>query len=146
VKSASTALVWGVIFGLGIGIAGLARPEVIQGFVDVTGAWNPALMVALVVGAGIYQLGYRAMLRRGRPLLAERLELPTRHRIDRPLLVGAVVFGAGWGIAGMCPGATLVAVPNGDPRSLIFVLAMLGGMALFRARPSARFTPAAETA
>lgn len=119
------ASAWGVLFGLGLGITGLPRADVIQGALDFTGAWNPALYVAVVVAVTIYQVAFRFARRRTTPLCAEAFAHPHQRRIDGRLVLGAALFGAGWGLAGMCPGGTLVALPGGDPRAIVFMLVVI---------------------
>ena len=120
----SLACVWGLLFGLGLGLCGLPRADVIQGALDFSGDFNPTLYIAVVALACVYHVGYRIALRRGKPWFADALHLPQKRSIDRPLLLGSALFGAGWGLAGMCPGATLVALPGGDPRAVVFMLAV----------------------
>ena len=129
------ALGWGLLFGLGAGVAGVARPEVILGFLDVAGThgpWDPTLGIALTVAVLVYAPAFRRLVRRGAPLMRPHFDLPTVHRIDRRLLTGAALFGAGWGAAGMCPGANLVALGGGDARVLLFALSWMGGLFLMR--------------
>lgn len=124
-KRATVALGWGMLFGLGLALAGVPRPEVILGFLDVAGthgAWDPTLGIALSAAVLVYAPLFRALRRRGTPLLAPRFDLPTQRRIDARLVLGAALFGAGWGAAGMCPGANLVALGSGDPSALLFAL------------------------
>jgi hypothetical protein len=118
----------GLFFGLGLGVSGMADPLVVLGFLDLAGAWNPTLLFVMGGAVPVTFLGYRVIVGRGRPLLAERLRLPTVTRLDAPLLTGAALFGVGWGIAGYCPGPAVASLSAGFPGTLIFVAAMLVGM------------------
>jgi hypothetical protein len=117
----------GALFGAGLAFSGMTDARVVLAFLDVAGAWDPRLL--LVMGAGLVAsaLGVRIARRRGRPLLAERLELPTRRDLDAKLIGGAALFGIGWGIAGYCPGPGLAALAVNPAEALLFVPAMLLG-------------------
>ncbi|MDC0722841.1 DUF6691 family protein [Nannocystis bainbridge] len=125
------ALLSGLVFALGLGLAGMTRPENVLAFLDLAGAWDPALMLVLGGAAGLYMLAAPLVLRRGRPLLAPRFHLPQRSRVDRSLLAGAALFGLGWGLVGLCPGPALVGLAGGSGDLALFVAAMLAGMFLF---------------
>jgi uncharacterized membrane protein YedE/YeeE len=122
-----TALIIGAIFGLGLAISQMTNPARVIGFLDVAGPWDPTLIFvmsgALLLTATIFPL----VLRRRGPLLAERFSLPVKLEIDRPLLLGAIIFGVGWGLAGFCPGPALAALASGSPYVALFVVAMIAG-------------------
>ncbi|MDN0075126.1 YeeE/YedE family protein [Crenobacter sp. SG2303] len=121
----------GLLFGVGLILAGMANPAKVLGFLDLAGAWDPSL--ALVMGGAI-ALGLGAFTlakRRTRSLLGLPMQLPSNRKIDRRLMLGSVLFGIGWGLAGICPGPALVLVGAGEGKGVLFVLAMLFGMALF---------------
>ena len=126
------ALVAGLVFGLGLWLAGMTDPARVLGFLDVAGAWDPTLMFVLAGAVGVTVVAFRFVLARRRPLLAERFELPTATAIDRRLVVGAAIFGIGWGIAGYCPGPALAGLGVGSVEALWFVPAMLAGLLLHR--------------
>jgi len=118
----------GLIFGIGLILAGMTQPLKVKGFLDLAGAWDPSL--ALVMGGAI-ALGVVAFAmarRRERSWTGAPMEIPTNRTIDRRLVTGGVLFGTGWGIAGFCPGPALVALGSGMGSAAIFVAAMLGGM------------------
>jgi uncharacterized protein len=121
----------GLLFGLGLLLAGMTDPAKVLAFLDLAGAWDPSL--ALVMGGGIAMgLGaFGLAKRRQRTLLGGPLRLPTATEIDRRLLAGSALFGVGWGLAGFCPGPALVSLRLGDARVAVFVAAMLAGMAVF---------------
>lgn len=128
---AIVALLVGLMFGLGLIVSGLVNPAKVLGFLDLAGPWDPSL--AFVMG-GAVALGLLAFtVARRRPLsyLGFDMRLPTAGRVDRRLIGGSLLFGIGWGIAGFCPGPALVALGMGEAKALVFVGAMLAGMALF---------------
>ena len=104
------ALVAGLLFGIGLALGGMTQPAVVLGFLDVFGRWNPQLLFLMVAAVVTTWIGYRVVLRRGRPLLDAHFQLPTARRIDKRLVVGAAIFGAGWGLAGYCPGPALASL------------------------------------
>jgi hypothetical protein len=122
-----SAFVAGTLFGLGLAVSEMINPARVIGFLDVAGRWDPTLVFvmggALLITAPIFPL----ILRRQAPFLAEQFQLPSKIRIDRPLLLGAVIFGVGWGLAGFCPGPALAALASGSPGVLLFVIAMIAG-------------------
>lgn len=124
------ALLSGALFAGGLALGGMTRPEKILGFLDVFGDWDPSLLFVMAGAVTTYALLFRLSLRRSMPLFAERFRLPTRTQIDRPLVVGAVLFGAGWGLAGYCPGPALCSLATGRAEAFLFVGAMLLGMML----------------
>jgi uncharacterized membrane protein YedE/YeeE len=124
IVSAFTA---GTLFGLGLAVSEMINPARVIGFLDIAGRWDPTLVFvmggALLVTATIFPL----VLRRPKPFLAERFHLPAKKEIDRPLVLGAVIFGIGWGLAGFCPGPALAALSSGSSGVAVFVVAMVAG-------------------
>lgn len=119
------ALLSGVLFGLGLAISGMTDPAVVLGFLDLFGDFNPALMFVLGGAVGTTLLAFRLVLRRPAPLLEDRFQLPTRKDIDARLVIGAGLFGIGWGLAGYCPGPALVSAGALVDTALVFVPVML---------------------
>lgn len=126
------ALLAGALFGLGLAVSGMTDPQRILGFLDVAGAFDPTLLFVLGGAVGTTMLLFRFVLRRPAPVLAERFQVSQLRSVDARLLVGAGVFGIGWGLAGYCPGPALVGLGVLSPEALWFVPAMLAGMALHR--------------
>ena len=124
------ALVSGALFGLGLAVSGMTDPQRILGFLDVFGDFNPALLFVLGGAVGTTMLLFRFVLRRPTPVFAERFQLSDMRSIDRRLLIGAALFGIGWGLAGYCPGPALVGLGVLSPEALWFVPAMVVGMLL----------------
>ena len=121
----------GLLFGLGLILSGMTDPSKVIGFLDIFGLWDPSL--ALVMGGAI-AVGFFAFAfakKRTVNFLGGALHLPTSSQIDKPLVIGAVLFGAGWGLAGFCPGPALVSLASGHIKAAVFVLFMLAGMQLF---------------
>ncbi len=125
----------GAVFAIGLALGGMTRPSKVIGFLDVTGAWDASL--AFVMGGAllVYGLGHLRVRKWDRPFFREGFTMPTRSNIDPALLGGAVLFGAGWGIAGFCPGPALVSLASLEGEALLFVSAMLLSMAAFRIVP-----------
>lgn len=137
------ALFSGLVFGVGLIISGMTDPSKVIGFLDLAGKWDPSL--AFVMGGAILigVFAYRFATTRSQAILGGSMQLPTNRRIDQRLLLGAVAFGAGWGLAGYCPGPVLASLATGGSKPLIFTIAMLAGMAIFEiqdrfAQPSAK--------
>ncbi|MGS1110631.1 DUF6691 family protein [Achromobacter anxifer] len=121
----------GLVFGLGLIISGMANPAKVLGFLDLAGAWDPSL--AFVMGGAVLvtAAGFALLRRRRVSLSGEPLRWPAATQVDLRLAAGSLAFGAGWGLAGFCPGPALVAAAAGVPEALIFVAAMAAGMAIF---------------
>lgn len=134
----------GLLFGIGLILAGMTDPGKVIGFLDLFGNWDPSL--ALVMGGAIAVALFAFVLARQRTtsFLGGAMHLPRPGQIDRPLVVGSLVFGVGWGLAGFCPGPALVSLGAGQPKAAVFVLAMLVGMMAFEW--AARGAPHLQTA
>jgi len=126
-----TALLSGLLFGFGLILSGMANPAKVLGFLDLAGPWDPSLVFvmvgAIVVGLFAFFFAYRRTL----SLLGGNMQLPKAGKVDRRLVAGSLIFGAGWGIAGICPGPALVAIGMGETKALVFGAAMLAGMLIF---------------
>ena len=128
---AVTALLSGFVFGIGLIVSGMANPAKVLGFLDLAGNWDPSL--ALVMGGAI-AVGVVAFFlagRRVRSYLGAPMQLPATRDIDQRLLLGSFAFGLGWGLAGFCPGPAIVSLGSGQMKAVVFVAAMLAGMAVF---------------
>jgi uncharacterized membrane protein YedE/YeeE len=130
IRLALVALACGSLFGAGLAVSGLTRPEVVLGFLDVAGAWDPTLALVMLVATAVNALVVAAATRRRRPLWAPRFALPASARMDPRLGGGAALFGIGWGLAGVCPGPALASLAAADGSILTFVLSMTAGLAL----------------
>lgn len=120
--------VLGVLFGAGLVISGMSNPAKVLNFLDVFGTWDASLAFVMAGAVATAFVGYRLVLRRERPVLASRFELPTKRHIDRPLMIGAAIFGIGWGLGGICPGPAFTLVASVSPGILVFLPAMFAGI------------------
>lgn len=127
----SSAFIVGLVFGLGLIVAEMSNPARVLGFLDVSGRWDPTL--AFVMGGAliITAAGFRLVLSRDKPLFGEVFSFPSSRRINVRLLMGAALFGVGWGLAGLCPGPAIVGLGALNEQVMIFVVAMFVGMKLF---------------
>lgn len=124
--------VLGLLFGIGLIIAGMADPAKVLNFLDFAaipaGTWDPSLAFVLGGAALVTFIGYRVVLKQPKPLLDSQFHLPHKTNLDAPILVGPAIFGIGWGLAGICPGPGFVALGSGNVQAVTFVIAMLAGM------------------
>jgi len=125
-------LLAGLVFGLGLLISGMANPAKVQNFLDLAGGFDPSLIFVMAGAVVVTLVGYRFVLRRPKPLLAERFHLPAVKDIDARLVSGAALFGVGWGLSGFCPGPAITSLPLLAKGTLVFVPAMLAGIGLAR--------------
>lgn len=122
-------LVSGTLFGAGLTVSGMTDPARVRGFLDVFGAWDPTLVFVMGGAVLVMAVAWRIRRRMGAPIFAERFSLPDRNDLDVRLITGSVLFGIGWGIAGLCPGPAIASLALSPLGVLPFVLAMLAGMA-----------------
>jgi uncharacterized membrane protein YedE/YeeE len=132
VKRAIVAFVCGLVFGAGLIISQMSNPAKVIGFLDITGKWDPSLALVMAGAVVVFGAVYRLALRRQAPLYAARFALPDRTSIDSSLVIGALIFGIGWGLSGFCPGPSIVSAGFGDARVWAFVAAMIAGMLVYR--------------
>jgi uncharacterized membrane protein YedE/YeeE len=136
-----SAFASGALFGLGLLVSQMVNPAKVIGFLDVFGDWDPSLAFVMATAIPVTALGYAFARRRRSPLCAPHYLAPNQTHIDRPLVIGAILFGVGWGLVGYCPGPALAALTIGGRGTFLFVIAMLIGMGAFRGlskRPSRR--------
>ena len=131
-KQNIVALITGIVFGIGLGIAQMIDPNKIQNFLDLAGTWDASLMLVLGAALAISFFAVRAILKQKSPRFATRFSLPTKPNVDRSLLIGATLFGIGWGMAGYCPGPGFAALALGSWEPVIFLLTMTAGFILHR--------------
>ena len=122
----------GFLFGLGLVIGGMANPAKVLNFLDLAGSWDASLAFVMAGAVAVTFIGYKLVFRQPRPLLAARFQLPVMNQIDRRLVLGAAIFGVGWGLSGFCPGPAITSLPLLAKGTLLFVPAMLVGMTLIR--------------
>ncbi len=124
------ALLCGFIFGWGLLVSGMVQPAKVLAFLDIFGAWDASLAVVMAAALAVSGLGFVLAKRRARPILATQMSWPGKIEIDRPLVIGSALFGAGWGLVGLCPGPALENLATLSPRVVVFVIAMAAGMVL----------------
>jgi uncharacterized membrane protein YedE/YeeE len=129
-QRAVVAAVSAVLFGVGLVLSGMTQPAKVIGFLDVSGAWDPSLLFVMVGAIGVHAIAWRFIKRAPQPVLGGTFQVPTNKAIDARLVVGAGLFGIGWGLSGICPGPGLVALANNSGAVLTFVGAMLTGIAI----------------
>ena len=125
-----TAFVAGLVFGLGLIVAGMANPEKILNFLDLAGNWDPSLLFVMVGAIAVGMVAFAVAARRASSVLGLPMQLPTTRTIDARLVGGSLLFGIGWGLAGFCPGPAIVALGAGYAKAGAFIVAMLVGMAV----------------
>jgi uncharacterized protein len=118
----------GLIFGTGLLISGMTQPDKVLGFLDIFGAWDATLAFVMAGAVAVSAAGFALARRRGAPLFAATASWPTRNDIDPPLVAGAILFGIGWGLVGICPGPALVNLAGLSLPIVVFVVAMIVGM------------------
>jgi uncharacterized membrane protein YedE/YeeE len=126
----AVALFAGLLFGVGLALSGMTDTAKVQGFLDLFGAWIPDLLFVMGGAVAVTLVLFRLVLKRSKPLLADSFELPGNTVIDAPVLIGSALFGIGWGLYGYCPGPAISALAYLDWQTVLFVGAMLLGMAI----------------
>ena len=125
------SLIAGLVFGIGLIVSGMASPAKVLGFLDLAGYWDPSLAFVMAGAIAVGVVAFAVARKRTTSFLGLPMRLPTAGRVDRRLVVGSLLFGIGWGIAGFCPGPALVALGMGQAKAVIFIAAMLVGMGIF---------------
>lgn len=125
------AFLAGLVFGIGLIVSGMSNPAKVLGFLDLAGPWDPSLALVMGGAVAVGLAGFTLAKRRQATWLGLPLQLPVARHLDRRLIGGSLLFGVGWGLAGICPGPGLVLVGAGFFKGLLFVVAMLAGMGLF---------------
>lgn len=131
-NTAIVALAVGFIFAIGLGISGMTKPSKVVGFLDLFGDWDPSLIFVMAGAIGVHFLTYKVIRRRASPLLVPDWQVPTKTELTPALVIGAMLFGTGWGLAGFCPGPAMTSLASLQAKPLIFVISMLVGMYLFK--------------
>lgn len=130
------ALLGGVVFGAGLVLAGMTDPDKVLAFLTLNSNWDPSLIFVMGAAVMVGLVGFTALGRAQRPLFADQFLAPVGQAIDRQLLLGAALFGVGWGVAGFCPGPAIVGVFTLDPRAWVFMVTFVVGMVLYEWRLS----------
>lgn len=127
-----TAFLSALIFGIGLSVSGMTLPAKVLGFLDITGNWDPSLLAVMGGAILVHAISYRFITKRSSPVLDAKFQIPTRRDLDWKLILGSVIFGAGWGLGGFCPGPAIVGFVTGQQSVVIFVLSMIGGIYLHK--------------
>ncbi|MGB1477960.1 MAG: DUF6691 family protein [Marinobacter salsuginis] len=130
-KFSLASLFAGLVFGLGLIVSGMANPEKVLGFLDIAGAWDPSLAFVMAGAIMVGVVAFAVARKRTLSFLGFHMKMPTSNHIDKRLILGGLMFGIGWGIAGFCPGPGLVALGAGEIKAAVFVAAMVAGMGIF---------------
>ncbi|KML59704.1 membrane protein [Burkholderia cepacia] len=128
---AGFAFLAGLLFGVGLIVSGMANPQKVLGFLDLAGRWDPSLAFVMAGATGVAVFAFAWAKRRTRSWLGLPMQLPAARAVTVRLVAGSAVFGIGWGIAGFCPGPAIVSIGLGSAKGIVFVAAMLAGMAVF---------------
>ncbi|MEN0059646.1 MAG: DUF6691 family protein [Bdellovibrio sp.] len=131
-KNALAAFAVGFIFSLGLGLSGMTQPQKVIGFLDLFGDWDPSLIFVMLGAIGVHFVTYKLIRRRSSPLLSPTWQVPTKKEITPALVIGSLLFGTGWGLAGFCPGPAITSLASFEMKPLLFVVSMLVGMIFFR--------------
>ena len=131
-KEGIIALIAGVLFGFGLCLSQMVNPEVVLGFLDVTGRWDPRLAFVMIGGLSVSLVAFPLILKRQGPVCANAFSITQKNTLDLPLLTGAILFGVGWGLAGICPGPAITALALFQTESYVFAASMIVGMGLFQ--------------
>lgn len=131
-KNGIAALVVGYIFAIGLGVSGMTQPQKVVGFLDLFGEWDPSLVFVMLGAIVVHFAVYKLIRRRKSPLLSTDWHVPTKKEITPALVIGALLFGIGWGLGGFCPGPAVTSLASFETKPFIFVVSMLAGMLLFR--------------
>ena len=127
-----TGLIAGIVFGIGLSVAGMVNPAKVVGFLDFFGEWDPSLAFVMGGAVAVYAIGYQLVMKNAKPLFADAFQVPSRRDIDVRLITGAVLFGSGWGLAGYCPGPAITGLAFGMQQTMIFFASMAAGVVIFK--------------
>ncbi|MGE4131789.1 MAG: DUF6691 family protein [Bdellovibrionales bacterium] len=126
------AFVSGALFAAGLALSGMTQPQKVVGFLNVAGNWDPSLMFVMVGAIGIHLVAFRFLRKKAKPIFGSQWHVPTRRDLTPSLIVGAILFGAGWGLGGYCPGPALTSLASLEARPYLFVGSMIAGMAIYQ--------------
>ncbi len=129
---AFVSLLCGLLFAFGLAISGMTNPQNVINFLDLTGNWDPALMFVMIGAIGVHSVAYAVKKAKIKtPMMATQYSLPVNNKVDKRLILGSAMFGAGWGLVGFCPAPAIASITGFDKSLLIFVLSLFAGMKLF---------------
>ena len=131
-KNTITAFGVGLLFAVGLGLSGMTQPQKVLGFLDILGGWDPSLLFVMVGAIGVHFFTYRWSLQRTSPLFSAQWHVPTKKEITSSLVIGSLLFGVGWGLAGYCPAPAITSLATLQMKPFVFVVSMVVGMYAFR--------------
>lgn len=131
-KNALASFSVGFIFSIGLGLSGMTQPQKVIGFLDIFGKWDPSLLFVMIGAIAFHFITYKIIRKRQSPLLSAHWHVPTKKQITPSLVMGSLIFGAGWALAGLCPGPAITLLSSKDKNIILFVVSMLLGMSLFK--------------
>ena len=126
------SLISGILFGVGLSLSQMINPEKVLNFLDIAGAWDPSLIFVMLGALEVTFISFKIILKRPSPVFDHKFYLATKKEIDKPLIIGATIFGIGWGITGYCPGPAVAGLGFGNPESVIMVIAIYLGFVVHR--------------
>ena len=126
------ALIAGLVFGLGLTLSGMTDPQAVLGFLDIFGAWDSRLIFVMAGAVMITLIGFHFILSKPKPYFSQHFSLPKKSVIDKELVIGAALFGLGWGLSGYCPGPAIAGITVNPDESIIFLASMFTGIWLFK--------------
>lgn len=129
------AFIAALLMSAGIAYSQMIDPEKVLGFLTLDASWDPSLILVMAAGLAVYSTGYWLFGKKDKPLFAEHFSLPGKKDLDKPLVIGSLLFGAGWGLVGYCPGPALAAISSGSSGTLVFIAAMVAGWFISRKLP-----------
>ncbi|WP_445766715.1 DUF6691 family protein [Rheinheimera sp.] len=129
------AFIAALLMSAGIAYSQMIDPGKVLGFLTLDASWDPSLMLVMAAGLAVYSTGYWLFAKKDKPLFAEHFSLPGKKDLDKPLVIGSLLFGAGWGLVGYCPGPALAAISSGSSGTLVFIAAMVAGWFISRKLP-----------
>lgn len=126
------SLISGILFGVGLSLSQMINPEKVLNFLDIAGAWDPSLIFVMLGALEVTFISFKVILKRPSPVFDHKFYLATKKEIDKPLIIGATIFGIGWGLTGYCPGPAVAGLGFGNPESVIMVIAIYLGFVVHR--------------
>lgn len=131
-KNSLSAWVVGFLFAMGLGLSGMSQPSKVIGFLDIFGSWDPSLIFVMIGAISVHFIAYKLIRKRTSPLFSSEWHVPQKNEITKSLVLGSVLFGIGWGLAGYCPGPALTSLGSAQGSPLVFVVGLVGGMYIFK--------------
>lgn len=126
------SLISGILFGVGLSLSQMTNPDKVLNFLDIVGAWDPSLIFVMLGALEVTFISFKVILKRPSPVFDHKFYLATKKEIDKPLIIGATVFGIGWGLTGYCPGPAVAGLGFGNPEAVIMVIAIYLGFVVYR--------------